>query len=1646
MKKVIGITFRVILWLLAGILVLAIAILLLVQVPAVQDFGRKKTVNYLEKKLQTEVAVGNLRLGLPNTILLEDVYLEDRQQDTLLSAGKLFADISLLRLLSNEVKVNEVSVEKFYARIHLRADSSFNFDFITQAFDTGTTTPEPEDSTAAPMAVSLGEFTFNDIRLDYIDETMPADISVSLGHLYTLVNRSDIEDMRFGADNTRSSNLFLSYKDAAAGMEVLTRLGSLDLSALDIDLLHQQVNLGTARLDSSLALVAFTASDTGDPAAMPATDTSASGTDPGWTASVKQLLVNNTGFRFDDHNAPQQPEGMDYMHMQVNDFHADLRDLNYSPEQINGSLKAASFREKSGFLLKTLRTDFVYTDTGAAMDKLYLETGGSVLQEHIRISYPSLELIAEDPAALSIDARLSSCRLSYADMLLLAPFLVEYEPFKSTRNGVIGIDGIARGRVDDLYIEELEVSTLEKTYLAAEAHMKGLPDMDKAWFDVRLQELSSGRGDLIRLAGADMIPGSVSLPAGLSMEGSFRGNIDRFGSSAVLRSSYGNISLEGTMAPGTGEGREQYTAKLQVDDFDVGRLLKQEDTLGRVSLEAQLSGSGTTPETADAQLEGRIHSAVYNGYTYRDLALNGSIRNERVIAAANMNDPNLRFDLTADANLSGSYPSVKMDLQLDTLDLQALNLYEEKLQLGLKVAADLPVADPDSLNGSVFINDLSLDLDSGAYRMDTIAFLATATDTLQAMSLSSDFIQASLSGNFTIGGLAPAMMAHIDRYFQTGISDSLQAASGTGQTAGDEASVQTAPAREEAADSVQHINLTARIAHPPLLREMLPELSRLDTICIDARFDNRDETLELNAIAPAIRYGSNEIDSVLATVSTADTSIDYKFGVKRIYNPAVQVLNTSLAGQLAGNRASIELLTRDPGMKPHYRIAGTLAALDNAYQFRFDPGQLLLDYEEWTAGENNLFHYSDSGFYAEQIRLSNGEQLLLIDSEESRPGAPLGISLKDFEISTLTRIAQQDSLAIDGRINGDALISNLDSNMVFVSDLLVNDFSFNRDTVGDITLKMNNEQENNYSVDVSVESDKNRANLAGSYYPEPVDGNSFDLALDIISLDMETIAAFSLGQLRDASGQLKGSFNISGTTEAPNVTGGLVFQKAGFTPTYINSPLFLEDEMIALTPQGIVFDQFTVLDSLKNRAVLDGTIYTSDFTSYRFDLDLTTRNFQAVNTAPGDNELFYGQLFLDSDVSIEGSMDNPAVDAYLRVNEKTDLSMILPADEPGVQEREGVVEFVDMDAPADSLQTDTLKAESGISGLELSADLEIDEEAQFTVVVDPVNGDNLRIKGSGALSTSMDPNGVITLTGRYEIAEGAYELSFNMLRRRFEISQGSYITWVGDPFSADVDITAVYIAETQPLELVQDQLTNMSQTERNRFKQTLPFQVMLQMEGELMKPEISFNIDLPEKEQDAHGGLVYSRLQQLQLAESDLNKQVFALLVLNRFVAENPLESVGGTSVSSMARQSVSKLLSEQLNRLAGDLIAGVDLNFDLESTEDYSTGQKVDRTDLNVGLSKSLFNDRITVNVGSSFGLEGQETRGKASSIAGDVSVDYQLSRDGRYRLRAYRQNEYEGVIEGQIIETGLSFIISMDYDEFKELFEKQVPRDEQL
>lgn len=170
------------------------------------------------------------------------------------------------------------------------------------------------------------------------------------------------------------------------------------------------------------------------------------------------------------------------------------------------------------------------------------------------------------------------------------------------------------------------------------------------------------------------------------------------------------------------------------------------------------------------------------------------------------------------------------------------------------------------------------------------------------------------------------------------------------------------------------------------------------------------------------------------------------------------------------------------------------------------------------------------------------------------------------------------------------------------------------------------------------------------------------------------------------------------------------------------------------------------------------------------------------------------------------------------------------------------------------------------------------------------------------------------------------------------------------------------------------------------------------------------------------------------------------MLVLNRFVCEqsNDFFKGNGDGLSDMARQSVSKFLSAALDQIASDLIKGVDIDLNLNSYKDYSTGDEQQRTDLNIGVSKRFMDDRLSISVGKNLGIEGQDKSAKArqqntASYMPDATVSYKLTKDGRYMLRAYSKNKFEVILDGYIVETGLSFIVSMDYEKFNELFKKK-------
>jgi hypothetical protein len=551
-----------------------------------------------------------------------------------------------------------------------------------------------------------------------------------------------------------------------------------------------------------------------------------------------------------------------------------------------------------------------------------------------------------------------------------------------------------------------------------------------------------------------------------------------------------------------------------------------------------------------------------------------------------------------------------------------------------------------------------------------------------------------------------------------------------------------------------------------------------------------------------------------------------------------------------------------------------------------------------------------------------------------------------------------------------------------------------------------------------------------------------NLHLVVDSLDMQVLKPFSADQLKDASGNVKAKVDIEGSFDQPSVKGVINFENVYVTSKMLGQKFKLEQDEVKVDASGIHFKEFSLEDSLGNKAILDGDLFTKNFRAYDFNLKLLANNFNLVNSTQADNQLFFGKLNIDADMKITGNLETPIVTAKLKANGNTNLTVVMPGSNPELQSREGVVNFIDSKKINDTITkiiiNDSLVSHAAFSGLILSTTIETDTAAVFTMVIDSQTGDAISVKGKTSLVAGLDGSGKISLSGLYEVEKGSYQFSLNMLKKNFEIVKGSTITWTGNPLSAIVNIKALYKLRSSPIDLVEQQLVGQTPTEINKYKQRVPVEVYMIMTGDLIKPEIKFDVTIPEQE-ISRWPIVDEKLQKLRTDESEMNKQVFALLILGRFVGEDITQNnTGATTTGTMVRQSVSGVLSSQLNRVAGGLVKGVDLNFDFESQDDYSSGTAQTRTDLKVGMSRSLNNDRIKVNVGANVPLEGASSTQNASVITSDVQVDYMISKDGKYMLRTYSKNNYEGVIEGQIIETGVTFIFTVEYDKFREMFRK--------
>ena len=125
-------TVRILLGILLGVY---LGIIVLLNIPYVQDKLSYIVTKELRKVLNTEVSVGKIDMGLLNRIIVEDVLLEDRRGREMLKVARLSAKFEILPLLKGKITITSVQLFGFSANMERETPQSPpNYQFVLDAF------------------------------------------------------------------------------------------------------------------------------------------------------------------------------------------------------------------------------------------------------------------------------------------------------------------------------------------------------------------------------------------------------------------------------------------------------------------------------------------------------------------------------------------------------------------------------------------------------------------------------------------------------------------------------------------------------------------------------------------------------------------------------------------------------------------------------------------------------------------------------------------------------------------------------------------------------------------------------------------------------------------------------------------------------------------------------------------------------------------------------------------------------------------------------------------------------------------------------------------------------------------------------------------------------------------------------------------------------------------------------------------------------------------------------------------------------------------------------------------------------------------------------------------------------------------------
>ena len=1304
-------------------------------------------------------------------------------------------------------------------------------------------------------------------------------------------------------------------------------------------------------------------------------------------ASIVQLN-NSEIFIVDDNNIKPEKAFFKKVNGTLNNF-------KIKGSKVFATIKKLKLIDNNTLEIKDLTAQFSYSPQKIELLNTVLKTPTSTLKAELVFTYHKDDL-KDFNNKVKINANIKEASISLLDV---RKFYAEIGD-----NDQMQISSQISGTLNNLFLNDFKLKSSSNAKVNANLNLINSFDQQKPFqLNASWNQLETNYNHLSKLLpnilGKKLPPEFKSLGQ-INLHGNTVVTKKQLSGNVFVLSDLGEFIADGILNNIDQIENVNYDGKISIFDFNLGQYTNNKN-VGLFSLDAKVKGTGFTLKKLNTNVEGVITKFQFKEYLYKNVTINGIYKNMQFNGLVTMADENIKLKFDGLADLTGKIYTYKFNAIVDYAHLNKLNLFTRDSLALLKGNLNFNV-EGNSLNdlvGNINFKNASYQNEKDTYQFEDFTISSVFNEGIRHIDINSkDIIEGSLSGKFKFEELikiARNSLGSIYTHY-----------------------------KPYKVSKGQFVDFQFNI-YNKLIEVFYPQIKFAPNTYLKGNIVSDNEQFKLHFRSPKLEAYEYQFNDIRLQIDNKNPLFNTQLFVEQLDKDNFSFRNVNLVNKTLNDtlfiKSSMEggLEKSDSYQLSFYHTINK----ENKSVIGVEKSNITIRDNQWIINSKNLetnqivYDETSKNININLINIESGKQKIDI-SGNIKVDQKKDILLKFENVEIAKVIPPIKYIKMEGILNG--LVNILEENKqitpiskVEISDLKINDKAF-----GNLNLEIiGTNSRKKYQVDLALKRNVWNSLNAHGFIDFNPQKPTIDLDIDLENFQIDAFSTLGKETITNIRGDLYGEIKATGLLENPDINGFLYLDKAGMEIPYLNvNYQFDGTSVVEVKGQSFIFKDIDLKDATFNTTgILNGSITHNKFKDWFLDLSATTKNLLVLNTKQTENSLYYGTGYLAGEANIIGFTDRLTIDVNGKTNKNT--YFVIPLSDVKTVENFKLIHFKNKENVEESKSFKEQYLEN-TKGLSLNFNINVTKDAVVEMVLDQSTGSYLKGSGTGDLQIEINTRGKFNMYGDFMVDNGNYNFKYGgIIDKPFKVVKGGTISWNGSPYSAQVDLEAIYNLKANPRVFLENIATNRK----------IPVNLITKFSGELFNTQKEFDIQIPNSSTAVNSELAF------KLNDNDQNKkmrQFFSLLVTKSFFNENEFTFDGTSAISGTTSDVVSGVLSDILNTADGKFQIGVD--FTAGDKRSVLNQRIDDQVDISVDTQ---INDRILINgkIGVPIGSKTQ------NNVIGEIKVEFLLNEEGSLRSTVFnRQNEIQYLDEEDGYTQGVGLSYQVDFDNFNELLEK--------